>query len=1032
MRIPGHDVEAEIARGGMGIVYRALEREADRHVALKMLLPHLADDPGMRERFRLEARAAAGLDHPSVLPVYHIGVADGVPYFTMKLADGGSLLERRDRYAGQWRDIATLMASLAEAVQFAHSHGVLHRDLKPGNVLFDDKDRPYLSDFGLVKIVDSESHLTRSRHFLGTPHYAAPEVAAASASEATTASDVWSLGAMLYELLAGRLPFEAPGVPALLRKVVDDPAPPLPPEVPRDLAVICLKCLQKSPRQRFAGAGELAGDLRRWLEGRSISARPMSRAERSWAWSRRNPALASLVAGILAALAVSAAALWRENSANVKALESSRHSEAVSRAAESDARHSQAAALLEEARAIRSSGRLLAREAAIAAVVRSGSLHPGPAARDELAAILAMPRLDMTGSLPYTRRWPPPLDGTMTRYATLEENGVAVRDTATQRILWQPAAVPLPGFRPGPLSPDGHRLAVMEEKRTSIWEEGKREPLLELDTLRTRPVFSPDGRFFAAGGFEKKLHLCDLQSSPPSVQTCLHGEPGWYPGAFTHDHRYFVTFLATHFGLRVLDTATGEVKTECTAGRREVSEFAVIQSVCWSRRGDYFIAGTRDGSLARWSFGQALPEWIIPVHAGSVDGVVIAADDRLLVSQGRDRLVKFTNLQTLESLGSAPWSGISLAVSSDGTRLAIDHVEAPRVEVLSCQAPASGETGILPTNRDMSAAYAVRRNARVLAWPDGANFSVSTGVDVATFDRNSVRQALTTHLIGRLNDVICDFPSGRWLRREEDKLLIVPQYLPIPQELAESLLTRMTDASLAYDPVSRRVLIGHRRGFSLYNFAQAGEGFLPKRESVKPLRLQGDKDVAVSAVAWSPDGKLVAWAGIDTRTMDEETKAPPPHRGQPVLHVFDATAGGAERYTVVLPAAPHALAFISGQDAVITADAASVACFEISAATERWRIPHRRSTREPAQLSAAGKASVVAVTLDPATVSLLNPANGQAELTLTHPQEQTIQAFDITPDGTRLLALAGNRVQLWRIDILLQEMAAILSDEKPR
>jgi hypothetical protein len=181
---------------------------------------------------------------------------------------------------------------------------------------------------------------------------------------------------MLYELLAGRLPFEAAGIPALLRKIVDEPAPPLPAEVPRDLAVICRKCLQKLPRQRFTSAEELAGDLHRWLEGRSITARPMSRTERTWAWSRRNPALAGLGAGIFIALAVTAAALWRENTANLRALEEARYSETVSRRAESTARTAQAASLLEEARAIRRSGRLLDREAAIQAVLRAGMNTP--------------------------------------------------------------------------------------------------------------------------------------------------------------------------------------------------------------------------------------------------------------------------------------------------------------------------------------------------------------------------------------------------------------------------------------------------------------------------------------------------------------------------------------------------------------------------------------------------------------------------------------------------------------------------------
>ncbi len=224
--IPGHEVREEIARGGMGIVYRARQLEPPRTVALKMLLPHQSGSEQMRERFRLEAQAIAALDHPAILPVYQVGEQDGLPWFTMKLAVGGSLAARRGEFAGRWREIAELLVTLAHAVQFAHERGVLHRDLKPGNILFDEAGRPYVSDFGLAKMAGAESNLTRSVDFLGTPHYAAPEVAAGSARNATTASDIYSLGAILYELLAGRPPFEAEGVPALLKKIAEEEARP--------------------------------------------------------------------------------------------------------------------------------------------------------------------------------------------------------------------------------------------------------------------------------------------------------------------------------------------------------------------------------------------------------------------------------------------------------------------------------------------------------------------------------------------------------------------------------------------------------------------------------------------------------------------------------------------------------------------------------------------------------------------------------------------------------------------------------------
>ncbi|MBL9186864.1 MAG: protein kinase [Opitutaceae bacterium] len=299
----GYTVLGEIARGGMGIVYRARQWSPEREVALKMLLPFSAASPELRERFQLEARTLSELDHPAILPIYETGDHDGLPWFAMKLAAGGSLAEAAPGYGGRWRAIAELLATLADAVQFAHEHGVLHRDLKPGNILFDGAGRPFVADFGLAKLIRHDSAFTQSRLAMGTPHYLAPEIAASSAQHATIASDVYGLGAILFELLAGRPPFEAEGMPALVRKIAEedlarvrgnpgaDTAP-----IPRDLEVITLKCLAKHPAQRYASARELAEELRRWMAGEPILARPAGAGERLVRWARRRPALAAALA----------------------------------------------------------------------------------------------------------------------------------------------------------------------------------------------------------------------------------------------------------------------------------------------------------------------------------------------------------------------------------------------------------------------------------------------------------------------------------------------------------------------------------------------------------------------------------------------------------------------------------------------------------------------------------------------------------------------------------------------------------------
>jgi WD40 repeat protein len=311
----GYTVREEIARGGMGIVYRARQWEPEREVALKMLLPLSASSAELRERFQREAQALSELEHTAILPIYGMGEHDGMPWFTMKLATGGNLAERAAGLRGHWTEIARLLAIVADAVQFAHDRGVLHRDLKPGNILFDDAGRPFVADFGLAKLMREDADLTQTRLALGTPTYLAPEVAASSARRATVASDVYSLGAVLFELLAGRPPFQAEGLPALLARIVEDE--PRFPEassaaVPRDLRVIALRCLAKNPAQRYASARDLAEELRRFLAGEPILARPAGAPERAWRWSRRNPALAVSLAACVLIAGAGAAAVWRQ------------------------------------------------------------------------------------------------------------------------------------------------------------------------------------------------------------------------------------------------------------------------------------------------------------------------------------------------------------------------------------------------------------------------------------------------------------------------------------------------------------------------------------------------------------------------------------------------------------------------------------------------------------------------------------------------------------------------------------------------
>lgn len=309
---------AELGRGGMGVVYRARQLSLNRDVALKILPGGEFARPEFRKRFRAEALTAARLQHPNIVAIYEVGEHEGLPFFAMELVCGRTLAEIIRDGALSPDKAAEYCLSLSRAVHFAHSKGVLHRDLKPPNILLDAFDQPRLTDFGLARSLGANSDLTLSGQTVGSPAYMPPEQALGKSETLGPAADVYSLGAILYHLIAGRPPFQGSTLPQVLRQVQEDePIPPkrLNPGIPEDLQTIGLKCLQKDPAQRYHSAQDLADDLQRFLRSEAIQARPLSRTGRVWLWCRRRPAVAALSASVLLLLVIvafgSSAAAWR-------------------------------------------------------------------------------------------------------------------------------------------------------------------------------------------------------------------------------------------------------------------------------------------------------------------------------------------------------------------------------------------------------------------------------------------------------------------------------------------------------------------------------------------------------------------------------------------------------------------------------------------------------------------------------------------------------------------------------------------------
>lgn len=318
-----YELLAEIARGGMGVVYKARQKSLNRVVAVKMLLFGANAGADFIKRFRLEASAAAALQHPNIVAIHEVGVHDGDHFLVMDYVEGSNLRRLAREQILPPKRSAQYLKTIAEAIHYAHEQGILHRDLKPSNVLIDANDQPRVTDFGLAKVLTSDTQLsldhvqlTQTGHILGSPAYMPPEQASGARSKISRPSDVYSLGAMLYHLLTGRPPFGGGSISETLKQVeTQEPISPrlLNPGVPLDLETLCLKCLEKDPDRRYQTSKELSEELGRFLNGETTHARPVGRPEKLWRWSRRNPLAAAFVVVVCAALVSSIWLLYLVN-----------------------------------------------------------------------------------------------------------------------------------------------------------------------------------------------------------------------------------------------------------------------------------------------------------------------------------------------------------------------------------------------------------------------------------------------------------------------------------------------------------------------------------------------------------------------------------------------------------------------------------------------------------------------------------------------------------------------------------------------
>jgi WD40 repeat protein/predicted Ser/Thr protein kinase len=660
-----YELLSEIARGGMGVVYKARQVNLNRVVALKMILAGQLASPEDVKRFYAEAEAAANLDHPGIVPIFEIGAHENQHYFSMAYIEGRSLADRVKDGPLPPREAAELTRKLAEAMAYAHSKGVIHRDLKPANVLLDANGEPKVTDFGLAKKVENDSGLTRTGAIMGTPSYMPPEQAAGKTDEVGPLADLYSLGAILYCLLTGRPPFQAANPMDTLRQVLErEPVSisTIYPEIQRDLETICHKCLQKEPAKRYASAQELADDLGRWLRGEPIRARAVSNAERAYRWVKRNPVISGFAATTTVALLIGTIVSSLFGFVAIKEA-------GIARTAERRAKQSEATAIASQEQ----TEAALARSNYFLAQARWDANRVGEA-------------FDLLQSIPKRQRY---VEWHLSRREFDQCQFTCYGHRGQVNCLC--------------FSPDGTRIATGSADTTiKIWNAltGEEFSTLEGHSGSVEAVtFSPDGLRIASGGDDQTIRIWDaltgtemsiikttseaskrrdaLRQSPPGdirfsaggIASLKFSPDGTQIASSLNSEIITATglvFLETLDEVTVWDVSTGTALTSLNGHAGQVN------CLSFSADGKQIATGSTDETVKIWDVSTGTERISLKGHSKNVTSVDFSPENNRIVTGSLDNTAKIWDLMNgteVKALIGHQSFVEDVAYSPDGTQI---------------------------------------------------------------------------------------------------------------------------------------------------------------------------------------------------------------------------------------------------------------------------------------------------------------------------------------------------------------------------